>query len=250
MFLGWAEGPWGWDSFNILDLWYETLFLGVRFFQYIGSVIRNSLPGGEILSIYWICDTKLSSWGWDSFNILDLWYETLFLGVRFFQYIGSVIRNSLPLSLSGIRLHSLRSKLKTHLFSSAYWSVNQFLSSHSTNPLLQWTEINEKTQLCTSFENFNGVAIADPSCGRRRLIWEPKMWTNAYCYSYKTKSKTERNCWCKITLIRNQPMFKTILSETLFLISMAMKPHSGQDHCCWIFHLALKKRGSTILYTY
>ena len=65
-------------------------------------------------------------WGWDCFNILDLWYETLFL------------------SLSGIHLYSLTSKLKTHLFSSAYWSVNQFLSSHSINPLLQWTEINEK----------------------------------------------------------------------------------------------------------
>ena len=29
VFLGWAGGPWGRDSFNILDLWYETLFLSL-----------------------------------------------------------------------------------------------------------------------------------------------------------------------------------------------------------------------------
>ena len=35
-----------------------------------------------------------------------------------------IIHSGTPfLSLSGIRLHSLKSKLKTHLFSSAYWSV-------------------------------------------------------------------------------------------------------------------------------
>ena len=54
MFLGWAEGPWGRDSFSALDLWSGTSFL----------------------------------------------------------------------SLSGIHLHSsFKSKLKTHLFSSAYWAV-------------------------------------------------------------------------------------------------------------------------------
>ena len=42
---------------------------------------------------------------WDSFNTSDLWFGTLFL------------------SLPGIHLHSLKSKLKAHLISSAYWSV-------------------------------------------------------------------------------------------------------------------------------
>ena len=49
------------------------------------------------------------------------------LGERSFQYIGPVIWNSLPLSVSSVRhsssLSSFKSKLKTHLFSSAYWSV-------------------------------------------------------------------------------------------------------------------------------
>ena len=44
-------------------------------------------------------------WGTDPFNTLDLCSGTPFL------------------ALLGIRLHSLKSKLKTHLFSSAYWSV-------------------------------------------------------------------------------------------------------------------------------
>ena len=45
------------------------------------------------------------------------------LGERYFQYIGPVLWNSLPLSVRHSSSLSLKSKLKTHLFSSAYWSV-------------------------------------------------------------------------------------------------------------------------------
>ena len=45
------------------------------------------------------------------------------LGERSFQYIGPVIWNSLPLSVRhSSSLSSFKSKLKTHHFSSAYWS--------------------------------------------------------------------------------------------------------------------------------
>ena len=53
--------------------------------------------------------------GRDPFNALGQWSGTLFL------------------SLSGVHPYSLESKLKTHLFSSAYW-CSCFLSSPSTNP--------------------------------------------------------------------------------------------------------------------
>ena len=56
------------------------------------------------------------------------------LGERSFQYIGPVIWNSLPVSVvSGIRLHSLKSKWKSPslLFCVLICS---FPSSHSTNP--------------------------------------------------------------------------------------------------------------------
>ena len=49
------------------------------------------------------------------------------LGERSFQCIGPG-SGTLSLSLSGLCLHSLTSKLKTHLFSSAYWSVISFFS--------------------------------------------------------------------------------------------------------------------------
>ena len=43
---------------------------------------------------------------------------------RSFQYIGPVLWNSLPLSVRhSSSFSSFKSKLKTHLFSSAYWSV-------------------------------------------------------------------------------------------------------------------------------
>ena len=47
---------------------------------------------------------------------------------RSFQYIGPVIWNSLPFSVThATSLSSFKSKLKTYLFSSAYWSIIFFL---------------------------------------------------------------------------------------------------------------------------
>ena len=53
-------------------------------------------------------------------------------GERSFQYIGPVIWNSLPVSSRhSSSLSSFKSKLKTHLFSSAYWSVIFFFLKDS-----------------------------------------------------------------------------------------------------------------------
>ena len=58
------------------------------------------------------------------------------LGERSFQYIGPVIWNSLPFSVRhATSLSSFKSKLKTHLFSSAYWFITFFLLFPS-NPWL------------------------------------------------------------------------------------------------------------------
>ena len=58
------------------------------------------------------------------------------LGERSFQYIGPVIWNSLSFSVRhAMSLSSLKSKLKTHLFSSAYWFFTFFLLFPS-NPWL------------------------------------------------------------------------------------------------------------------
>ena len=58
------------------------------------------------------------------------------LGERSFQYIGPVIWNSLSFSVRhAMSLSSFKSKLKTHLFSSAYWFLAFFLPFPS-NPWL------------------------------------------------------------------------------------------------------------------
>ena len=54
----------------------------------------------------------------------DLLHSLRTLGERPFQYIGPVLWSSIPLSVRhSSSLSSFKSKLKTHLFSSAYWSV-------------------------------------------------------------------------------------------------------------------------------
>ena len=51
----------------------------------------------------------------------NLLYSLRTLGERPFQYIGSVLWNSIPLSVRRMSsLSSFKSKLKTHLFASAY----------------------------------------------------------------------------------------------------------------------------------
>ena len=59
------------------------------------------------------------------------------LGERSFQYNRPVIWNSLPFSVRhAMSLSSFKSKLKTHLFSSAYWFIiYHFLSSLSIKPM-------------------------------------------------------------------------------------------------------------------
>ena len=56
--------------------------------------------------------------------------------IKVFQCYGLLIWNSLPLSVKhSSSLSSFKSNLKTHHFSSAYWSVVFFLLIYSTNPL-------------------------------------------------------------------------------------------------------------------
>ena len=68
------------------------------------------------------------------FHVPKVYRRTL--GERSFQYIGPVIWNSLSFSVRhATTLSTFKSKLKTHLFSSAYWFLALFLLFPS-NPWL------------------------------------------------------------------------------------------------------------------
>ena len=75
------------------------------------------------------------------------------LGERSFQYIGPVIWNSLPPSvMHSFAFSSFKSKLKTHVFSSVYWSVfSLFLFFYQTKYLYFVGDLTLSRQILTPY---------------------------------------------------------------------------------------------------
>ena len=87
-------------------------------------VVSGTAPPylSELLHLYSSSRSVRSAADTGTFRVPRMGRRTL--GERSFQYIGSVIWNSLPLSVRhSSSLSSFKSKLKTHLLSSTYWSV-------------------------------------------------------------------------------------------------------------------------------